>query len=277
MSKNLQTKKYQDLIYDVGMHKGEDTEYYLIKGFRVIGFEADPDLVAHCRARFSNEISNGQVVIVEGAITEKSHIDNGNTTISFYKNKDNTQWGTVVQEWAQRNENLGATNEVLSVPSVDFTEYLKKYGIPHYLKIDIEGMDKVCLKALIDFEQKPDYISLESEKILFNNLIEEFNLLQQLGYNNFKAVQQSDNSKYNKSRKGPSSLFGEDLSGEWKDIKHILSEYKTIFNKYKFFGDYGILKNYFIGKLFISFYKKILGSNLPGWYDTHAKHSSLDS
>ncbi len=26
-----------DLIYDVGMHTGEDTEFYLRKGFRVVG------------------------------------------------------------------------------------------------------------------------------------------------------------------------------------------------------------------------------------------------
>ena len=34
-----------NLIYDVGLHLGEDTEYYLKKGFRVIAFEANPELV----------------------------------------------------------------------------------------------------------------------------------------------------------------------------------------------------------------------------------------
>ena len=33
--------KYRDLLYDVGMHRGEDAEFYLRKGFRVIGFDAD--------------------------------------------------------------------------------------------------------------------------------------------------------------------------------------------------------------------------------------------
>ena len=35
-----------ELIMDVGMHRGEDAAYYLAKGFRVVGFEADPDHVA---------------------------------------------------------------------------------------------------------------------------------------------------------------------------------------------------------------------------------------
>ena len=44
------------LIYDVGMHKGEDSDFYLKKGFRVVGFEADPDLAELCRQRFSKQI-----------------------------------------------------------------------------------------------------------------------------------------------------------------------------------------------------------------------------
>jgi hypothetical protein len=37
------TAPHEDLIYDIGMHQGEDTEFYLQKGFNVIAFEADPD------------------------------------------------------------------------------------------------------------------------------------------------------------------------------------------------------------------------------------------
>ena len=32
----------KDLIYDIGMHNGENTEYYLKRGFRVIAVEANP-------------------------------------------------------------------------------------------------------------------------------------------------------------------------------------------------------------------------------------------
>ena len=34
-----------DLIYDVGMHNGADTAFYLAKGFRVVAVEANPELV----------------------------------------------------------------------------------------------------------------------------------------------------------------------------------------------------------------------------------------
>jgi hypothetical protein len=48
---------YRDLIYDVGMHDGSDTAYYLHRGFRVIGIEADAATAAICEGRFASEIS----------------------------------------------------------------------------------------------------------------------------------------------------------------------------------------------------------------------------
>ena len=60
MNISLYTPKYDDLIYDVGLHKGEDAEFYLRKGFRVVAFEADPDLIAFCRERLKEFIDQGQ-------------------------------------------------------------------------------------------------------------------------------------------------------------------------------------------------------------------------
>ena len=35
----------RELIYDVGMNTGDDTAYYLNRGYRVVAIEANPDLV----------------------------------------------------------------------------------------------------------------------------------------------------------------------------------------------------------------------------------------
>ena len=282
--------KHEDLVYDVGMHNGEDTDYYLKKGFSVVGFEADPNLATHCRSRFSNEIEEGKLTVVEGAIVEVPTGETKPKTIKFYRNKNQSVWGTVAGDWVQRNKFLGTSIEIIEVPVVDFSEYLEKCGIPHYLKIDIEGMDVVCLRALIQFEQKPDYVSIESEKVSFDKLVKELNLLTQLGYTRFKAIQQSGISHQiepNPSKeqsyvgyhfqKGSSGLFGEDLPYRWKGYKQILNEYKVIFLQYKLFGDYGKLKEYFVGKVLRKVLSMLLRRPIPGWYDTHAKHSSVVS
>jgi FkbM family methyltransferase len=270
------------------MHKGEDTDYYLKKGFKVVGFEANPELAALCRNRFSKEIENGRLTVVEGAIVELPPGETEGRMVTFYRNKNTTEWGTVADNWARRNETLGTSHEVIQVPSVNFAQCLGKYGIPHYLKIDIEGMDTLCLRALLNFEQKPDYVSIESEIVVFGKLVEEFNLLAQLGYTRFKAVQQAGISYQiepnppkegsyaaYKFEDGCSGLFGEDLPGEWKDYNQIIREYKGIFRPYKLFGAQGKLRRGFVGKALRKVLAKLLHRPMPGWYDTHAKHSSV--
>ena len=57
-----------NLIFDVGMHKGEDTHYYLLKGFDVVAFEADPNLVQFSKRRFKKEIDQKRLIIHYSAI-----------------------------------------------------------------------------------------------------------------------------------------------------------------------------------------------------------------
>ena len=82
--------KHLDLIYDVGMHKGEDTDYYLQKGFRVVAFEANPDLVKLCRTRFANAIDRKELTIVEGAIVNK---ERAQKTVKFYRQSEKIDMG----------------------------------------------------------------------------------------------------------------------------------------------------------------------------------------
>lgn len=280
-------KKHSDLIYDVGMHKGEDTDYYLKKGFRVLAFEANPDLINYCQNRFYKEIEDGKLIIVEGAIIDFGS-SSENEKISFFRNKEQSVWGTVMENWARRNDSLGTTSEIIDVPVINFSECLRKYGIPYYLKIDIEGMDIVCLKSLLIFNIKPDYISIESEKISFNKLKEELDLLKTLGYNNFKVINQQDiichkepldssEGKYlnYKFISGSSGLFGNDLPGKWNSLDKTIILYRLIFLGYKLFGDYGLLRKLKYKELIEQKISGLIGTKIPGWYDTHAKHSSI--
>ena len=277
--------KYKDLIYDVGMHKGEDTHFYLKKGFRVIAFEADPDLAEHCRYRFSEHVKDGRLTIVEGAIAEPNL---SHAMIRFYRNRKLSVWGTVHKEWAERNEQLWYEIEIIEVQSVDFSQCLHEFGIPHFMKIDIEGSDIICLKALGDFDQSPDYVSIESEKVDFKNLRKGIDLLDELGYVGFMAVQQANiltQTPPNPSKEGrfaehvfephSSGMFGAELSGQWVCKRKILSDYRRIFLSYKLFGDKTLLKKTKGGLWVIKTLQQMTKKPLPGWYDTHAVHSSV--
>ena len=221
--------KQQNLIYDVGMHRGEDTAFYLEKGFNVIGFEADPELARFCRKRFKFQIADGRVRIVDGAISESSE-----RKVRFYHNNENSVWGTICNDWAQRNERGGTTNKVLNVEAVNFSNVLREYGMPYYMKIDIEGSDMICVRALRDFPKRPDYISIESSKISLNDVRHELDILESLGYDAFQVVQQEQQHPAS----GP---FAHLLTGPWLTKNETFAEYQTVFQNY------------------------------TGWYDTHAR------
>ncbi len=270
----------EKLIYDLGVHKGKDTAYYLARGFRVIGIEADPDLHAHCQARFKKEIASGQLTLLHGAIVEADHA----STVRFYKNRHNDVWGTVVKRWADRNALLGADSEEIEVPVVDITALFARLGCPHYLKIDIEGMDLVCLKKLMATPYRPRYISIESDKVNFEALVQEFDTFQALGYQRFFLQQQQDihlrtvppNSTEGKPvdyrfQRGSSGPFGADLGDDWLTRAEALERYRRIFREYRWWGDDTLMGRTALGRKLAARLQNLTGRPLPGWYDTHAR------
>ena len=290
------TPKQKDLIFDIGMHKGEDTEFYLKKGFRVVAIEADPDLANLCRKRFKEFIDNGQLTIVEGAIVNLNTVEDGQEKVTFFRNDDISVWGTVCVEWKERNERLGTSSSMLEVDIIDFVSIIRQHGVPHFMKIDVEGVDVVCLDALRLFHERPDYVSIESDKTSFANIRHEIDLFAELGYDSFQAIEQSatphSQSPPNPAREGAfvaqcfesgaSGLFGSELGGEWKSKRNILRQYRYIRLGYYLLGDDGIMKQWnFLGasKLrrsisrFLNLFTK---AAVPGWYDTHACHSCMD-
>jgi FkbM family methyltransferase len=284
MSASRNTPKVARLIYDVGLHHGQDTDFYLKKGYRVVAFEADPANAEFCRQRFAKEIAAGRLTIVEGAIT-----DDRRGRVKFYRNADHSLWGCTSQDWALRNEVMGTTNEIITVPAIDFAREIQKHGIPHYLKADIVGSESVCLRALLKFDEKPDYISIRSEKLVFRRLEQEFDLLEKLGYGRFKAVKQEfehvtpklprRNGNGNRTHifeEGSSGPFGEETPGEWRSREEVLRDYRRVFIKYWLFGDYSYLIQTERGRRLIANIERLMGRSMPGWYDTHAVHRSVE-
>ncbi len=270
----------RDLVYDVGMHKGEDTQYYLARGFRVVAFEADPDLAQAARVKFKEPLASGRLTLIEGAIVEDDGLDH----ITFYKNKDVSVWGTVVKSWSDRNAGLGTDSFEIKVPVTDFLDVIARHGTPYYLKIDIEGMDMVCLRKLLQTDARPKYVSIESAKTDFSALKDEIETFAKLGYGSFYLQQQGNIGQVRIPRdsiegalvdhvfeQGSSGPFGEDLPGPWVDADEAVRRYRQIFREYRWFGDNTFISSMPLGQRLLGLAQKVLGRPLPGWYDTHAR------
>jgi FkbM family methyltransferase len=261
------------LIVDVGAHRGEDSDFYLKLGYRVVAVEANPELVAHLAKRFEEEIEQGRLVIVPNAINES------NDQVTFYVNRERSIWGTTDPTWAARNERImGAASDEIQISCIRFEHVLERHGSPLYLKIDIEGADLLCLDALerVEAAARPRFVSLESTKVSWRDLRNEFDAFERLGYSRFQVVDQREHPagrfrtvdggcvdhEFTRDASGP---FGDDLPRCWLTKRQALMRYVPIFVLYNTTGHRTPLKKIVrrVPRL-----RRILGWS--GWYDTHA-------
>ena len=273
MSANCQT----DLIYDVGLHKGEDSEFYLKKGFRVVAIEALPALARLAAERLRPYLDSGQLVILNVAVAEKDG------PLTFFENPGQSLWGTAFPDWAERYSRIGSSPIKTTVQGMNFANILSRHGIPYYLKVDIEGADILCLEALKSFDSKPKYLSIESSKTSWRGLRNEFALLSTLGYSRFKVIPQHDTTSQVcpfPAREGrytdhhfedmASGLFGEEAPGEWLSETDAFRIYRRIFVGYKLFGEANLARWFPLAERVLRRFAWTVGWYPVGWYDTHA-------
>jgi hypothetical protein len=77
----------------------------------------------------------------------------------------------------------------VEVETREFSEILDEYGVPFYLKIDIEGCDHLCLEALSS-DALPFFVSFEVSRL------DEGRILRDLGYSRFKVLTQNDHRQF---------------------------------------------------------------------------------
>jgi FkbM family methyltransferase len=269
----------RDLIFDIGYHRGEDSAYYLAKGYRVVAFEADPDLAEAGRRRFASEMEAGRFILVEGAVAPPGSVE----VCLFYRNLDRTTWGTLDADRARRNAAYGKRSQPVSVRMVDLSKVIDEYGVPYYAKTDIEGADQVALDALLGRSVVPKYISWESDKLSLDTVAAELDLLREAGFDRFQVVQQlfipghqarestlAGTPLTYRFPDGASGPFGEDLGGDWLDRDQALARYRTIFRDYQRWGDASLARRILTEKV-LDRVARLTRVALPGWFDTHAR------
>ncbi|WP_161141288.1 FkbM family methyltransferase [Propylenella binzhouense] len=165
-----------DLIFDIGLHKGKDSDFYLKKGFRVVGIEAIPDLATSATALLQPFVESGRMVVVNKALSHRS-----GETLPFYVNPAKDDWGSLEKHKAEK----GMANAVeIRVETITLPELFDAYGVPYYMKTDIEGGDHIVLEQLAADARRPTYISVEA------NEPRDFDRIAQCGYRSVQIVNQ---------------------------------------------------------------------------------------
>jgi FkbM family methyltransferase len=272
-------------IFDIGCNNGDDAEFYLKKGFKVVAVDADKAMCEAVANRFQDEIKAGTLVVVHGAFSDRPG------DLTFYICDEKPDWNTCDPYFVERNEKTGVTYRKVVVPSVSMSELITEHGLPYYVKIDIEGMDIVPLRSLNGEKAMPAYVSIE---IAHHDLalgLEQILELNKLGYKKFYYFNQGlrwSVQAPNPPREGvyaefnPNSvttgLFGKELDGPWipfdQAVERLLqiNRLHLLFRDNKWFSKDGQFGGTLISKIYNRFRRHVLGDPVA-WYDLHA---SLD-
>lgn len=167
------------LVFDVGMNNGDDTAHYLSRGCRVVAVEANPALAAAAEERFADEVEGGRLKVLALGLGPEEGV------LPFYV-ASNHEHSSFDRAMASR---FGNTVERVEVPVRTLASVLAEFGLPDFIKVDIEGFDTEVLRSLADFlrdtgQPPPKYASAEGHSL------DPLFLLKGMGYTRFKCVNQ---------------------------------------------------------------------------------------
>lgn len=213
----------KQLIIDVGACEGNDTDFYLRKGFRVIALEANPRTETELRQRFAAELAAGRLTVLNRAAYEVS-------------GQEIPVWDTTVPGHSTVDWNPHRAEKSFAVKTIDWSELTSVDGVPYYCKIDIEGAEESLLRSFLGHAGRPTYISVEV------HTVHPIAMLFTLGYRRFKLINQTTlhtapvpepalegQHVPDTNHMHGSGLFGRELPGQrWFDFQETMNLYDAI-------------------------------------------------
>lgn len=260
------------------MHRGEDTAFYLAKGFRVVAVDADANHIDHARVRFAAAIADGRLTVEHCAVTGTEG------PLIFHRDLDHDDWSTIIPTVAQRNARRGSRSETVEVPGSRLSSVIRRHGVPYYLKVDIEGADTLGIESLLDLELPPKFLSVEVDLTSLERALAQVELLTSLGYKRMQLVNmlalKSVNlpipalegrfvdQRFDGFMSGP---FGREVAGQWTSSTAIAKRLPHLVHDSRWWGvdgryPYPSLVHRAHGRA-----RRALGHSAVSWYDLHAR------
>jgi FkbM family methyltransferase len=138
-----------DLVFDIGANVGNRVEVFLSCKAKVVAVEPQPGCIDTLKQKFNRDIVIEQVGLSDSEGVLEMHIASDSTVSTFdssyiEETKDKfryTEWKGSIQ-----------------VPVTTLENLIRKYAIPKFCKIDVEGFELQVLKGL---RSKIPFISIE--------------------------------------------------------------------------------------------------------------------
>lgn len=133
--------KKGDLVIDVGANMGNRVGIFLALGARVIAVEPQDNCVKYLKLRFGKRI-----VIIQKGLGAKEEVR------EFFQSPDHTI-SSFSSEWINSVRRSGRFagsqwNNSIKMQITTLDNLIKEFGVPDFIKIDVEGFEPEVLKGL---------------------------------------------------------------------------------------------------------------------------------
>ena len=135
--------KKNDLVFDVGCNVGSRTKLFLNLGGKVVGFEPQEDLCNHLHGHLKR---NRSFSLERTALGSEKGFAEIKISDAHVLSSMSNRWIDATQKSGRFDQYSWNKIEKISVSTLD--EEIKIYGIPQFIKIDVEGYEFEVLKGL---------------------------------------------------------------------------------------------------------------------------------
>lgn len=190
-----------NLVFDIGANMGQTVNIFMDEAEKVIAFEPNPKLTNHLKNRFEKD----NVIVDSRAVSYKIGTQNFNISNYHFLSTFSNDWIS-----NSRFNNSYSWDDVLEVQTTTLNNIIDEYGIPDYIKIDVEGYE---YEVLTSFTKLLDETILSFEWVEEQKyrIIEIVNHLFNIGYNKFYYTE------------GDEILFDKDIKWNFYDIFEFFS------------------------------------------------------
>jgi len=213
-------------IFDIGANKGQNLSYFLDKADIVIAIEANTNLVKQIKSDFKQFIDNEKLIVENVALIDDENVKN----IDFYISKVNDVLSTLYPDDKSKFYKQEVRCEKASLL---INNYIKKYNISQieYIKIDIEGADKLVLSDLLKNKILCENLSVECHEpevleLLLNSNFKSFKFVEGNDVTfkkNIKTINKLNEKKIINFDIHSSGPYGDDIPGDYYGKNSILT------------------------------------------------------
>lgn len=145
------------LIFDIGANKGNKIKVFRKMGFEVIGLEPELTALSTLEYRFKND--KNVKIVNKGVSNQEGELDIFITASRSGLNTLNQKWTEIVEENKDGRWNYNQRfKRAYKVKVITLQELIEQFGIPYFIKIDVEGLELNVIKGL---HKLPPFISFE--------------------------------------------------------------------------------------------------------------------